>query len=176
MPVHFACMPGAAEPVQPSPLGGGGAEPGLDFGFLRAQTIGRDEKFCSPFGERVVTYADYTASGRSLHFVEQQIQQVLKLYANTHTEDDVTGQTTTHILHQAETMIKASVNAGPDGMLVCCSSGATGAITKLQQIIGVYIVGSLSAGGLLSRKLTGHKGPGHEKEPGARNRDLPCQD
>jgi len=45
----------------------------------------------------------------------------------------------THLLEQAEDAIKQSVNAGPDGCIICVGSGATGAIDKLQQIIGVAL-------------------------------------
>ena len=45
-----------------------------------------------PFGPRRVTYADYTASGRSLTFIEDYLRAaVLPLYANTHTESSGTG-------------------------------------------------------------------------------------
>jgi selenocysteine lyase/cysteine desulfurase len=108
--------------------------------FIRSQIIGSNASFVSSFGSRLVTYADYTASGRSLHFIEQQILALLPMYANTHTEDSITGQHMTSLLHQAESMIKACLNAGPNGRLVLSqSTGATGAINKLQQIIGVYI-------------------------------------
>ena len=45
----------------------------------------------------------------------------------------------THLLEQAEHAIKKSVNAGPDGRIICVGSGATGAIDKLQQIVGVAL-------------------------------------
>jgi selenocysteine lyase/cysteine desulfurase len=108
------------------------------FGYLREQTIGADAPLMTPFGERLMVYADYTASGRCLLFVENYLQAVQRTYANTHTEDDTTGRNMTRLLHDAEAAIKASVNAGPDGRIIACGTGATGAITKLQQMLGVY--------------------------------------
>ncbi len=86
-----------------------------------------------------MVYCDYTASGRCLRFVETYLQSLQRVYANTHTEDDITGRSMTQLLHDAESAIKASVNAGTDGCIVACGTGATGAIDKLQQIIGVAI-------------------------------------
>ena len=55
--------------------------------LIRVSVIGDDEAVAGPFGVRRVTYADYTASGRSLSFIEDFIRDaVLPLYANTHTE------------------------------------------------------------------------------------------
>ena len=60
--------------------------------LVRASVIGDDEAVAGPFGVRRVTYADYTASGRSLTFIEDFIRDaVLPLYANTHTESSGTG-------------------------------------------------------------------------------------
>ena len=51
--------------------------------WLRCQIIGRDAEFNSPFGERRVCYADHTASGRSLRFIENFIlQNVLPFYGD----------------------------------------------------------------------------------------------
>lgn len=111
----------------------------LSFSQLREQVIGMDARIDTVFGERTMMYCDYTASGRSLHFVERYLQGLLQGYANTHTEDDITGRGTSRLLHVAEDAIKRVVNAGPQGKIIACGTGATGAIDKLQQILGVAI-------------------------------------
>lgn len=105
--------------------------------WLRSQTVGADTAFATPFGERMMVYCDYTASGRCLHFVENYLVSLQRHYANTHTEDDVTGRNMTHLLRDAEQRIKRSVNAGPDGCIIATGTGATGAIDKAQQILGL---------------------------------------
>src|SRR6056297_1291022 len=111
----------------------------LDFATLREQTLGVDTLLATPFGERPLVYADFTASGRCLRFVEDYLADLARLYANSHTEDDTTGRRTTQMLHEAEALIKQSVNAGPDGRLIACGTGSTGAIDKLQQILGITL-------------------------------------
>jgi selenocysteine lyase/cysteine desulfurase len=109
----------------------------VDTAFLREQIVGADSAFKTPFGERLMVYADYTASGRCLLFIENYLQSLQRRYANTHTEDDVTGRSMSMLLHHAEHVIKASVNAGPEGCVIAAGTGASGAIYKLQQILGV---------------------------------------
>jgi selenocysteine lyase/cysteine desulfurase len=111
----------------------------LDFDFLRSEVVGADAAVTTPFGERLMVYADYTASGRCLGLVEKYIQNLQRIYANTHTEDDISGRSMTQLLEQAEHAIKDSVNAGPCGRIICVGTGATGAIDKLQQIVGVAL-------------------------------------
>ena len=111
----------------------------LEFDYLRRELIGADAAIQTPFGERLMMYADYTASGRCLCFVENYLRQLQRIYANSHTEDDISGRSMTQLLREAEESIKRSVNAGETGRIICVGSGATGAIDKLQQLIGVAL-------------------------------------
>jgi selenocysteine lyase/cysteine desulfurase len=113
--------------------------PAIDPSYLRQQIVGVDSTFETPFGERLMSYCDYTASGRCLKFVESYLQSLQRIYANTHTEDDITGRSMSQLLHEAEESIKNSVNAGPNGRIIACGTGATGAIDKLQQLVGVAL-------------------------------------
>lgn len=111
--------------------------PFLSFEEVRKQIIGSNFTFKTPYGERLLTYADYTASGRSLRFIEQFLIKIQREYANTHTEDDITGRNMTTMLHQAEKIIKKAFNAEKDCHIIAVGTGATGAISKLQEILGV---------------------------------------
>lgn len=115
------------------------AQPNLSFEYLRQQVVGADALITTPFGQRLMVYADYTASGRCLFLVERYLQNLQRIYANSHTEDDISGRSMTHLLEKAEAAIKNSVNAGTHGRIVPVGSGATGAIDKFQQIIGVMV-------------------------------------
>ncbi len=105
---------------------------------IRKQIIGNNLQFETPFGKRHLLYIDYTASGRGIKIIEDKIQNILKSYANTHTEDDYSGKYLTHLLHQAEARIKEIVNAGKNGKIIFTGSGTTGALKRLQEILGIY--------------------------------------
>jgi len=105
---------------------------------IRHGVIGNDSQITTPFGQRLLTYADYTASGRSIDFIEDAIRQyVLPLYANTHTEANATGQQTTAFREQARDQIRAAVNASNEDLVMFCGSGATSAINTLITQLGL---------------------------------------
>lgn len=106
---------------------------------LRNDIIGNDSLYKTPFGEMNLFYADYTASGRALGAIENNIMNILKSYANTHTTDDFSGKFMTSLLYNAEEKIKQMINAGSDYKLISTGSGCTGALQKLQEILGIYI-------------------------------------
>ncbi len=107
--------------------------------LTRSSIIGRNALITTPFGARRLTYADHTASGRGVTFIEEHIQRLLETYGNTHTEDDATGTITSEHLHQAELSIKRLVNAGPKHRIITVGAGTTAAVHQLQQILGIYI-------------------------------------
>ncbi|KAK6942950.1 Aminotransferase class V domain [Dillenia turbinata] len=108
--------------------------------WLRSQMIGNDVEFESPFGKRRLTYADYTASGRCLQFIENYIiENVLPFYGNTHTSDSFVGHQTTKMVHEASDYIKSCLGGKEDDALVFVGSGTTGAIKRLQEVMGIAI-------------------------------------
>ena len=111
---------------------------------IRASVIGDDTVLDGPFGGRRLVYADYAASGRALGFVEDFIRdEVLPLYANTHTEVSATGRRMTALREEARRLIHRSVGGGPDDVVLFCGSGSTAAIDKLVELLGLRLPDAL---------------------------------
>ena len=152
---------------------------------IRASIIGDDEVFVGPYGARRVTYADYTASGRSLSFLERFIQrEVLPFYANTHTESSGTGLQTTRYRDDAREIIRRAVGADERDAVIFCGSGATGAIDKLIDVLGLRIPRALDERHALTEQIPEHERPvvfigpfeHHQQRASVARVDLRCGD
>jgi len=121
---------------------------------IRSSVIGEDEAVMGPFGPRRVTYADYTASGRALSFVEDFIREVvLPLYANTHTESSGTGLQTTRFREEARETIRAALGAGDEHAIIFVGSGSTAAINRLVDVLNLRLPADLEDRYHLSRLI-----------------------
>ena len=122
-----------------------GQDPVALIDLVRASVVGEDEAVNGPFGIRRVTYADYTASGRSLSFIEDYIRDaVLPLYANTHTESSGTGRQTSRFREEARRLVLEGVGGDAERhAVVFCGSGSTAAINRLVDVLGLRIPAAL---------------------------------
>jgi len=115
------------------------------IGTIRASIIGDDDVVPGPFGLRRVTYADYTASGRSLSFIEDFIREaVLPLYANTHTESSGTGRQTSRFREDARRIIRDAVGGSDEHVVIFCGSGSTAAINRMVDVLNLRLPADLA--------------------------------
>src|SRR3990167_7869800 len=114
------------------------------FDRYRKNTIGFNQTFISPYGEKKIVYADWIASGRLYKPIEKAISEVFGPFVgNTHSEESITGTSMTLAYHHSHDIIKHHVNAKPDDVIITVGSGMTGMVNKFQRILGLKIAEQL---------------------------------
>ena len=84
-------------------------------------------------------YFDYTASGLGYSTVESRIHEVLLTYANTHSKEATMAAQTDFYYNEARAQLKNSLEINDEFAILPCGYGATSAIKRLQEILGIYI-------------------------------------
>ena len=125
------------------------------FNKFRSETVGINQTFDSPYGEKKIIYADWIASGRLYAPIEKKMIETFgPLVGNTHSESSVTGTMMTHSYHYAHEYIKKHVNAAKDDVIITAGSGMTAMINKFQRILGLKIPEQLKDYVNLPKELT----------------------
>ena len=128
-------------------------DPDRRIAAVRASLAGEGVVLDAGYGPRPLVYADFGASGRPSALIDARVDAASALYANPHNEDSLTGHAATAALADACARIKRALGAGPDHALIACGSGATAAIAKLQEILGLSLPPATRA--LLESRLGG---------------------
>jgi selenocysteine lyase/cysteine desulfurase len=89
--------------------------------------------------EKGILYFDYTASGQAYKPIEKKMQEILKTYANTHSEVASNAIKTSAYYAKARNDLKKALEIDERFYLFPCGTGATGAIKKFQELMGIYI-------------------------------------
>src|SRR5579863_2546068 len=106
------------------------------FSHFRANIIGQQACYDTPFGRKRLLYADWTASGRAYRPIEMELlEQVLPFFGNTHTETTVTGERMSAAYEGAKQIVRAHVGAAEEDVVLFCGSGMTSAVNKLQRLM-----------------------------------------
>ena len=86
-----------------------------------------------------VHYFDYTASGLAYEPVEREIGEILKTYANTHSDSSSSAIITQRRYEGARASLKKLLGLDERFCLIACGQGATAAIKKFQELLGIYL-------------------------------------
>lgn len=89
--------------------------------------------------EKGILYFDYTASGQAYRPIEKKMQEILKTYANTHSEVASSALKTSEYYAKARSDLKKALEIDERFYVFPCGTGATGAIKKFQELMGLYI-------------------------------------
>ena len=86
-----------------------------------------------------VHYFDFAASGLAYEPVEREIAEALKTYANTHSDSSSSAIITQRRYEGARESLKKLLGLDERFYLIACGQGATAAIKKFQELLGIYL-------------------------------------
>ncbi len=104
-------------------------EPGDKLRIISKRTIGLHKR----------RYFDYTASGLAYDAVERRIREVLDTYANTHSKEAEMAARTNRYYTGARDRLKELLELDESFAVIPSGCGATSAIKRLQELLGIYI-------------------------------------
>ena len=84
-------------------------------------------------------YFDWTASGLASRIIERRVDEILPYYANTHSQSSQHAVLFQDLYKSAKDRIRQILGLGDEFGLIACGSGASGAIKKFQELMGIYI-------------------------------------
>jgi selenocysteine lyase/cysteine desulfurase len=97
--------------------------------YVKDNTIGKHKNL----------YFDYTASGLGFKEIENRLLQVLETYANTHSEEASMAIKTKNIYDNGYKSLQSSLELDDSFVILASAYGATAAIKKFQELLGLYI-------------------------------------
>ena len=100
--------------------------------WIRQHEVGRHTRIDTPFGQRLISYADLTATGRYLYFVDEWIRHTGLFYANTHTAVSSTGSLCTALRERAREIVHREVGGADDDEVIFAGSGATAVSIRIR--------------------------------------------
>ena len=86
-----------------------------------------------------IHYFDYTASGLAYKPIEDEVADILKTYANTHSLTSSNAYKTQLLYDSARSELKRFLGLDDSFYLIATGYGATGAIKKFQELLGLYV-------------------------------------
>lgn len=100
--------------------------------YIDDNIIGKNGTFFGPFGRRKVVYCDYTASGRSLQFLEEYItKEVLPCLGDTRASTSICSLQSSLFRHEARDIVRHAVGAGEQDAVLFTGQGTAAALRTL---------------------------------------------
>ncbi|KAF7987829.1 hypothetical protein HCN44_003692 [Aphidius gifuensis] len=100
--------------------------------YIDDNVIGKGGTFFGPFGRRKVVYCDYTASGRSLQFLEDYIvKEVLPCLGDTRASTSICSLQSSLFRHEARDIVRHAVNANDQDAVLFTGHGTEDALRVL---------------------------------------------